>query len=75
LKTLEVFTGSCRLCEAAVHLVHDCADPTEYSVEVKSIDGAEAKAYGLSAVPSIVLAGIPIFERLPSKSELQAALS
>jgi len=75
MKKLEVFTGSCRLCEAAVQLATDTADPAKYEILVKSIDGDDAKAYGLTAVPSIVLDGKTLFQHLPTKEQLEAVLS
>lgn len=71
---IEVFTGSCRLCEGAVALVENLADKDRYEVDVLSIDGDRAKELGLTAVPSIVKEGELLFARLPTKEELATAL-
>lgn len=71
---IEVFTGSCRLCEGAVALVENLADKDRYVVDVLSIDGDRAKELGLTAVPSIVREGELLFARLPTKEELSSAL-
>lgn len=72
---IEVFTGSCRLCEGAVALVENLADKERYEVEVLSIDGDRAKELGLTSVPSIVRDGQLLFARLPSQDELVASLN
>lgn len=72
---IEVFTGSCRLCEGAVALVENLADKDRYEVDVLSIDGDRAKELGLTAVPSIVKEGELLFAQLPTKEELSAALN
>ncbi len=72
---LEVFTGSCRLCEGAVALVDRVADKSKFNVEVLSIDGERAKELGLTAVPSIVKDGALLFARLPEEAELVASLN
>lgn len=72
---LEVFTGSCRLCEGAVALVENLADKEKFEINVLSIDGDRAKELGLTAVPSIVRDGKLLFARLPSKEELSAVLN
>ncbi|MBC8065820.1 MAG: thioredoxin family protein [Chlorobia bacterium] len=71
---LEVFTGSCRLCEGAVTLVENTASRDEFEIDILSIDGERAKELGLTSVPSIVKNGEVLFARLPSKDELVAAL-
>lgn len=74
MSKIEVFTGSCHLCDEAVALVKEVTTGSENEVVVRSIDGPEAKAYGLSSVPSVVKDGEVIFTRLPSKEEAVAAL-
>jgi hypothetical protein len=74
-KKIEVFTGSCRLCESAVALVESVADVDRYEVEVLSIDGDRAKELGLTAVPSIVRDGELLFARLPTQEELVETLN
>lgn len=70
---IEVFTGSCRLCEGAVALVERVAQGQE--IEVLSIDGDRAKEYGLRAVPSIVIDGEIEFQRQPTEDEFTQALA
>lgn len=68
---ITVFTGSCHLCDEAVALVRDvCGD----SVDVKSIDGPEAREMGLTSVPTIVKDGEVVFTRLPSRQEVEESL-
>jgi len=74
MSTVEVFTGSCRLCDAAVQVVKEAVAPCGCEVVVRSIDGDEARAYGLTAVPSVVKDGAVIFSRLPSLDEAITAL-
>lgn len=74
MSTVEVFTGSCRLCDAAVQVVKEAVAPCGCEVVVRSIDGDEAKAYGLTAVPSVVKNGEVVFSRLPSLEEAISAL-
>jgi predicted DsbA family dithiol-disulfide isomerase len=75
LKKIEVFTGSCRLCEGAVALVDKVADKSQFEVDVQSIDGDRAKSLGLTAVPSIVLDGSLLFAGLPTEEDLVRALA
>jgi predicted DsbA family dithiol-disulfide isomerase len=75
LKKIEVFTGSCRLCEGAVALVDKVADKDQFEVDVQSIDGDRAKSLGLTAVPSIVLDGSLLFAGLPTEEDLVRALA
>jgi hypothetical protein len=63
MSTVEVFTGSCRLCDAAVEVVNEAVTPCGCEVIVRSIDGPEAKAYGLTSVPSVVKNGEVVFTR------------
>lgn len=74
MSTVEVFTGSCRLCDAAVQVVKEAVAPCGCDVVVRSIDGEEAKAYGLTSVPSVVKNGEIVFTRLPSIEEAISAL-
>jgi len=74
MSTVEVFTGSCRLCDAAVQIVKEAVAPCGCDVVVRSIDGEEAKAYGLTSVPSVVKNGEVVFTRLPSIEEAISAL-
>ena len=74
MSTVEVFTGSCRLCDAAVQVVKEAVAPCGCDVVVRSIDGEEAKAYGLTSVPSVVKNGEVVFTRLPSIEEAISAL-
>ena len=74
MSKIEIFTGSCHLCEEAVAVVNEVVAGTPNEVIVRSIDGPEAKAYGLSSVPSVVKDGEVVFTRLPSKEEAAAAL-
>ncbi len=74
MSTVEVFTGSCRLCDAAVQVVKEAVSPCGCDVVVRSIDGEEAKAYGLTSVPSVVKNGEVVFTRLPSIEEAISAL-
>ncbi len=69
MSTVEVFTGSCRLCEAAVDVVREAVSTCGCEVIVRSIDGPEAKAYGLTSVPSVVKNGEIVFTRLPTIEE------
>lgn len=69
MSTVEVFTGSCRLCDTAVEVVREAVSPCGCEVIVRSIDGPEAKAYGLTSVPSIVKNGEVMFTRLPTIEE------
>ena len=71
---MEVFTGSCRLCDAAVEVVNEAVAPCGCEVIVRSIDGPEAKAYGLTSVPSVVKNGEVVFTRLPSIEEAISTL-
>jgi predicted DsbA family dithiol-disulfide isomerase len=75
LKKIEVFTGSCRLCEGAVELVEKVADKGKFEVDVLSIDGDRAKSLGLTAVPSIVVDGSLLFAGLPKEEALIRALA
>ncbi|HJP83790.1 MAG TPA: thioredoxin family protein [Fimbriimonadaceae bacterium] len=75
MKKIEVFTGSCRLCEGAVALVDKVADKSRFDVDVLSIDGDRAKSLGLTAVPSIVLDGSLLFAGLPTEEDLTHALA
>ena len=75
MKKIEVFTGSCRLCEGAVALVDKVADKDQFEVDVQSIDGDRAKSLGLTAVPSIVLDGSLLFAGLPTEEDLVRALA
>ena len=72
--TIEVFTGSCRLCTAAMDLVREAVEPCGCTVIERSIDGPEAQAYGLRSVPSIVRDGEILFTSLPSREEAIATL-
>jgi hypothetical protein len=72
---IEVFIGGCKLCDRAVALVNDVVDPAEADIEVLSIDGPEAQAYGLKAVPSIVKDGQLVFAGLPTEEEARAKLA
>lgn len=74
MSTVEVFTGSCRLCDAAVQVVKEAVAPCGCEVIVRSIDGDEAEAYGLTSVPSVVKNGEVVFTRLPSIEEAISAL-
>jgi len=74
MSKIEVFTGSCHLCDEAVAVVTEVLEGSEHEMIVRSIDGTEARAYGLSAVPSVVKDGAVVFTRLPSKEEAMAAL-
>lgn len=74
MSTVEVFTGSCRLCDAAVDVVREAVAPCGCEVIVRSIDGPEAKAHGLTSVPSVVKNGEIVFTRLPSLEEAISVL-
>ena len=74
MNTVEVFTGSCRLCDAAVQVVKEAVAPCGCDVGVRNIDGEEARAYGLTSVPSVVKNGEIVFTRLPSIEEAISAL-
>ena len=74
MSTVEVFTGSCRLCDAAVEVIREAVSPCGCEVIVRSIDGPESKAYGLTSVPSVVKNGEVVFTRLPSIEEAITAL-
>ena len=74
MSTVEIFTGSCRLCDAAVEVVQEAVSPWGCEVIVRSIDGPEAKAYGLTSVPSVVKNGEVVFTRLPTIEEAISAL-
>ncbi|MEA2553705.1 MAG: MerR family transcriptional regulator, Zn(II)-responsive regulator of zntA [Fimbriimonadaceae bacterium] len=74
MSKIEVFTGSCHLCDQAVDVVKEAVAPCGCEVIVRDIDGPEAKAYGLTSVPTIVRDGEILFRRLPTKEEAIGAL-
>jgi hypothetical protein len=69
MSKIEIFTGSCHLCEEAVDVVNKAVGDTGSEIVVRSIDGPEAQAYGLSAVPSIVKDGKLVFSHRPTLEE------
>ncbi|NCO33518.1 MAG: hypothetical protein AUJ92_01125 [Armatimonadetes bacterium CG2_30_59_28] len=60
-KKVAVFTAGCPVCEDAVQLVNQLACPScDVSVYDLRADGnaaAEAKAYGVTSVPTVVVDG------------------
>ena len=74
MSKIEVFTGSCHLCDEAVQVVNQVTEGSNAEVVVRSIDGPEAKAYGLTSVPSIVKDGAVVFTGLPTAEEAREKL-
>jgi glutaredoxin len=78
-RKVEVFTAGCQVCEGAVNMVNELACPhCEITIyNLNSNEGVEqAKAYGVTAVPSIAVNGqlLQCCKRGPiTKKELQAA--
>ena len=60
-RKVEVFTAGCPVCEDAVQLVQKLACPscdvTVYDLRADAQAAAQAKAYGITAVPTVVVDG------------------
>ncbi len=77
-RTIEVFTAGCPVCSETLELVKkvtkDCGCQV---VEKKSTEKAhfeEAKAYGVKAMPAIVVDGIVVYEGKPDQKWAEAML-
>lgn len=77
-RTIEVFTAGCPVCSETLDLVKrvtkDCGCRV---VEKKSTDKAhpdEVKAYGIKAMPSIVVDGVVVYEGKPDQKWAEAML-
>lgn len=73
--TIQVFTGGCKLCSAA--LLDALQVSKEYGLNVieYKIDGPEAKALGLTSAPTIVCDGKVLFKGYPGEPDIRAAFA
>lgn len=73
-KTLEVFTGGCDLCTAALRESLQIAEDWGFNIEEYKVDGKRAASLGIRSAPSIVIENKILFAYSPTADELAAAL-
>lgn len=71
MRTIEVFTAGCPICDETLKLVKDAVEGCGCDVIERRCTGEEccpeAKGYGVKAVPTIVVDGVIAFEGRPSR--------
>ncbi len=67
---MEIFTAGCPLCTETVQAVKQAVSTCGCNVVERSVSSAEAKQYGVRAVPTIVIDGQIVFERKPTDQEI-----
>lgn len=73
-RTIEVFTAGCPLCEETLKAVQDAVSPCGCDVVARPVDGPEAKAHGITAVPTIVVDGQVLHVGRPTPEQAIALL-
>lgn len=77
-RTIEVFTAGCPVCSETLDLVKratkdcGCSVVEKRCTEKSAYD--EAKAYGIKAMPSIVVDGVVVYEGKPDPKWAEAVL-
>lgn len=70
MRTIEVFTGGCPLCNDTLELVRNAVRECGCEVVERRCTGEkccpEAKSYGIKAVPTIVVDGVIAHEGKPT---------
>lgn len=69
-RTIEIFTAGCPLCDETVQAVKHAVASCGCNVIERSVSSAEARQYGVRAVPTIVIDGRIAFEHKPTAQEI-----
>ena len=69
-RTIEIFTAGCPLCQETVQAVKQAVSSCGCNVIERSVSSAEAKQYGVRAVPTVVIDGQITYERKPTAQEI-----
>lgn len=78
MRTIEVFTAGCPLCNDTLKLVQDAVKECGCEVIERRCTGSEcspeAQNYGIKAVPTIVVDGVIAYEGRPSTAWAETML-
>jgi MerR family copper efflux transcriptional regulator len=74
VRTIEVFTAGCPLCDETLQRVRDAVATCGCQVVERAPDSAEAQQYGITAVPAIMVNGQLIFTGKPTAEQAVALL-
>ena len=69
-RTIEIFTAGCPLCTETVQAVKQAVASCGCNVVERNVSSAEAKQYGVRAVPTIVIDGQIAYEHKPTAQEI-----
>ncbi len=71
-RTIEIFTAGCPFCTDTVQAVKQAVASCGCNVVERNVLSAEARQYGIRAVPTVVIDGQITFERKPTDQEINS---